>query len=66
MSENIFQKAAGLLGKAFTGQTPDPYETPIGEMAGTPVAPLVIRPQAIGSPDMVFGDVPYMPPDFKP
>lgn len=64
MSENILQKIAGLAGRAFAKETPDPYQTPIDDFA-VATQP-VMRPQAIGSAELVFGDVPHVPPDFKP
>ncbi len=63
MSENLFQRAAGLLGKAFTKETPDPYQTPIEDAAVAPQT-FTIRPQAIGSAE-IYGDVPHVPPEFN-
>ena len=68
MSESIFQKMAGLLGGAFAKETPCPYENLVGEGADfpPPVSTTIIRPQASGPAELIFGDVPHLPPEFRP
>ena len=63
MSENIFQKVVGLAAKAFGKEAPDPYQTPVDDVAAAPQS-FVIRPQAIGSAE-IYGDVPHVPPEFN-
>lgn len=65
MSENIIQKALSMLGKAWVSDPLCPYQTPVGEMTAVPSEPKTIRPQAIGSAELIFGDVPFVPPELN-